>query len=247
MPATITAEERAMIDAKVAAGKVTRYPTGKSAFADEYVWEDGKGLVTRNPEMAKANFRRFTFGTRKSRAPSPEQIKRRETVASLMDADMTGVEIATMIGVNVQTVYEDAKVMGRKFPRPTPPRPKSPPHVAARREKVAALVAEGMNSAMISDRLGIMPRTVWDDVKALGLRLPRDYSLRKPAKKTGPKPSPKVAARRAKLPGLIARGMNGPEIARHLDVNVSAIRHDCKHLGLSIPRRSDRIEMQEAA
>jgi len=37
----ITAEERRLIDDAVAAGRVTRVPTGASAFNREYVWASG--------------------------------------------------------------------------------------------------------------------------------------------------------------------------------------------------------------
>ena len=36
--ACVTDEERALIDEAVAAGRVTRVPTGASAFTQEYVW-----------------------------------------------------------------------------------------------------------------------------------------------------------------------------------------------------------------
>lgn len=247
MPATITAEERAMIDAKVAAGKVTRCATGAMATAMEYRWVQGKGLIATDREKAKAAFRHSVGSNfRNPNRLTPEQIKRRQDVAGLMDAGKMGIEIATMLGINVQTVYSDAKAMGRKFPRVmNAPQPSS--KVAARRAKIAAAVKEGMNSAMIAEKLGIPQRTIWNDVRAMKLKLPRSYHLRKPNNPEGPKPCPKVAARRAKIPGLIARGMNGPDIARHLGVHVSAIRHDAKHLGISIPRRPRNVEMKEAA
>ena len=46
---SITDEERALIDEAVAAGRVTRVPTGASAFTQEYVWgSDGyRGMKLR--------------------------------------------------------------------------------------------------------------------------------------------------------------------------------------------------------
>lgn len=39
----ITAEERRLIDEAVAAGRVTRVPTGVSAFSQNYVWGPDRG------------------------------------------------------------------------------------------------------------------------------------------------------------------------------------------------------------
>ena len=45
--ARITPEERRLIDEAIAQGRVTRVPTGASAFRQDYVWarnRDGKGM-----------------------------------------------------------------------------------------------------------------------------------------------------------------------------------------------------------
>lgn len=167
MPATITPEERAMIDAKVAAGKVTRCPTGKSAFADEYVWEEGKGLVTRNPEMAKANFRRFTFGTRKGRPrPTPPAVvSRRDQLAELVAQGKSGPECAKILGVPEATMYADAKRHGIRF--------ESRLEAArqARRARVLPLIKEGMSGMKIAAALGMDVKTVRSDARAMGVQI----------------------------------------------------------------------------
>jgi DNA-binding NarL/FixJ family response regulator len=240
MPATITAEERALIDAKVAAGKVTRCATGASAAEIEYIWcSKINRLVPKDKERATALYRGSMqrHFNRKKAGPTPEQIQRRETVIGLMDQGMTREQIATTLGVSTHTVSADAKAMGRTFPRPAR-LPSVCARVDARRAKVSKLVGKGMTAPEIAAQCGVNSRTIWDDVKALGIKMPKAAPAYKNPKqrRPGPAPCPKVAARRAKIPALIEQGMGGRQMSIVLGVPLDVVQHDCRVMGISIPR-----------
>lgn len=254
MPAVITAEERAMIDAKVAVGEVTRCATGASAYNIEYVWSDKiNRLVPVDVEAATAIYRKSMTRDikRKKAAPTPEQIKRREKVASLMDAGHSGQAIARMLGCDPWTVYADAKAMDRSFPM-TRPKPRDNSEIQQRRERVAAMAKAGKTAAQIMEVEGVSETTVFSDLRVMGISLSRAKAAlkawQKPARRSknpGGQPSPVAAARRAKLPAMIAKGMGTAAIARALDTTPSVIRHDCRHLGIPSPGKAR--EMKEAA
>lgn len=238
-------------------GKVTKCPTGKSGMNIEYVWQDGAGLVSKDPEASKRAFRRSLSGhfQRKRVEPNAEVVKRRETVAAQMDAGMTGVQIAAMLGVNVYTVYDDANAMGKKFPRATPPGFDTLPHVALRRAKVEKLAKEGLTGGEIARKVRAPEGTVRHDLRVLGVKLDRASATRKAWREgkreatkrneTSFAPSESVAERRAKVPGMIAQGMGTTDIARALGVATGVIRHDCRHLGIPSPGKAQ--QMKDAA
>ena len=243
MPAIITADERAMIDAKVAAGQVTRCPTGKSALTLDYVYVAGKGLVATDQEAGKRAFRNGMgshFRSKKAE-PSPAQIKRRHTVVAQMDAGQTREQIATMLGISPCTVSADVKAMGRTFPRPVA-LPKVTERVTKRRAAVSKMVAEGLTAPIIAKAVGVDPRTVWDDVKAMGLKMPRAKTQSGQERRASKRPKPEeVAARRDKVAAMIGEGMGGREIATKLGVPLHTVKHDARAKGVKLPigRRTD--------
>ncbi|WP_282026834.1 hypothetical protein [Limimaricola cinnabarinus] len=252
--------DAALIEAYLAkGGAVTHCPTGKSALALEYEWVDGKGLVAKDREKAKKAFRHSVgscFVSAKSNSPTPEQIKRRETVAALIDAGHSGLAISRMLTIDPQTVYKDAQIMGRKFPKPIPPRQPLQPHVTERRRKVRALIEAGeMTAGQIAVEVDAAESTIYTDARIMGLSLKkaRAKAAKKARKPTGkPSRNPSglpmaiIAERRKQLPALIARGMSSSQLARKFNTTARAIRHDCRILGISSPGKV-RQQMKEAA
>lgn len=229
--------DAALIEAYLAkGGQVTRCPTGKSALTLEYVYVEGRGIIAKDPEASKRAYRgtmQRHFAKPKAKGPTPEQIKRREAVAGMLDAGQTGADMARTLGVNVQTVYNDARVMGRTLPRPVT-RPAITAKVANRRAGVAKLAKEGLSARAIAQRLGCRPQNVWDDAARLGVKFDPKATIRK---RTGPAPSGEVAARREKLKAMLPQGMTSYQLADALGVSRSVVFHDCATLGLRIPNQ----------
>lgn len=223
-------------------GSINRCPTGASTYNIEYVWSDKiHRLVPRDVEAATAIYRKSMTRSlgRKKTGPTPEQIKRRETVVGLMDQGHTGAAIAKMIGCDCQTVYNDAKVMGRSFPRPAP-EPREYPGVAERRAKVRALIAAGGKSApQIAVGIGAAESTVYNDARVMGISLKKGRSK----KECSAKPLAMIADRRKRLPALIARGMTTADIARKFNTTSRSIRHDCRVLRIPSPSKAQKPQV----
>lgn len=99
MSAEITNEERALIDAAIAAGKVQRVPRGVSS--ERIVW-DGRTLV----------FEGVTGGFAQRHAGAAERIaKRRAKVAELVQAGMTTQQVAERLGCAASVVVTDRQAL----------------------------------------------------------------------------------------------------------------------------------------
>jgi DNA-binding CsgD family transcriptional regulator len=107
-----------------------------------------------------------------------------------------------------------------------PPKPVTPPHVIERREKIAAMVAQGMTSNEISAALGVKLHTIWNDANILGLTLPR-------------KPNPETVALRAKLQEMVDAGMRPSQIAAALNEPRTRIWHHLKEMGIAFYKKGE--------
>lgn len=164
MPATITAEERAMIDAKVAAGKVTRCATGASAAEIEYVWcSKINRLVPRDKDKAMAIYRGSMqrHFTPKKREVPPHIAARRREVERLMIEGNSGAEIARILGIPETTLRGDIRAIDMSCTDQM--------EIARqkRRDNVARLFRQGMSRTAIAAELKLDRKTVNNDVKAI--------------------------------------------------------------------------------
>jgi IS30 family transposase len=114
MTAAISKEERALIDAAIAEGNITRIPTG-ACSETRYRWcpnmsslvpVNGMDMSWRNQERNRAK-RRF-----KQYELPPHIIARRKKVAELVEQRKSRSQIAEAIGCPVSQVAWDIKVMG---------------------------------------------------------------------------------------------------------------------------------------
>lgn len=245
----ISPETRRLIDEAVADSRVTVIPQGVTSQSDEIRWNgETNKLEFVDKEAARQRAKGSTagiWGKRRGPAPDPKVAARRAKIADLIQSGKTGPEIASLVGVSVSTVYQDAMKLGMSIVRASrspapgivaPARSKHDPLVEERRKQVADAFDGKRSATDIADLTGINKRTVVDHLKALGLKAP--------AGKPGPGVnSPRAiatAARREKVKALAAEGKNGPEIADALGAAISTIHFDCKHLGITLPRKRRR-------
>lgn len=110
--------------------------------------------------------------------------------------------------------------------------PAPDPGVARRRQRVAAMHADGATVAKIAEALGRSDQQTRDDLAALGLKANAAKVVRPPQ----PTPEP-VLARRAEVRELVGAGLPRAEIARALGVAPKTIATDIEALGLEVPRK----------
>lgn len=181
MPDEITDEERALIDAAMAAGKVTRIEKGASAF-------DFSQKMT--PEEARRIFNPWV-GRPKDRKVE----QRRKRVAALARNGQTADQIAQELQISRNIVYSDAKLEGASLPpaprtapepraknelprAPRPPKMKDPESksairsraIAKRRESIVRMFGEGKRPKEMAGALGCSEATVFADMAILGLK-----------------------------------------------------------------------------
>ena len=131
MNASISPEERALIDEAIAAGNVQRFPIGATA-EPQWVWcERSNRLVDRriakvepgkrkaaSLAMAKQAAKERMAARAKAkkkpqgREPCPIVTARRAEVLRLHEAGMTGKEICTALGISLQTLTNDRTKLG---------------------------------------------------------------------------------------------------------------------------------------
>lgn len=215
-------------------GEVKKCPTGKSALATEYVWEEGKGLVVKDPEAAAAA--RRSFGKRaQSRKPdrrqeSPEVAELRRRLVLLMADGHGAAYCAKALNRDETTIRKHAKAIGATFERAkrvaSEPRRKALPApkpvgkttlirlaAAARREKIGELLDAGKMPGEIAAILDEKPRTVHSDIHAMGRTKPIA-----PAKREQVRDAIRAAynPNRSTLDIAAITGFAGSTVRRHL-------------------------------
>lgn len=164
--ARIDDEERRLIAAAVAEGRVQKIPTGKSAFAEEYVWsgcEDGPGIgrldlkepMTRQEALAK--FKARNMRPRQFKA-DPALQARRAKVLELTNEGLSGPAIAKRLGVDPKTVKNDRKHLqkkGKLEKLSSGANGKTKADIEARREKVLSLILAGKSNPQVAAELNI--------------------------------------------------------------------------------------------
>ena len=105
----MTPEDRALIDAAIAAGRVTRFPYMMQREAECY-W-DGKQLLTRNGGMrgqVRRDYENYNRALRLHHATRPDVVAKRECLARLLemrDDGKTVQQMAEAEGLTVRRVH----------------------------------------------------------------------------------------------------------------------------------------------
>lgn len=134
MNATLTAQERALIDAAVEAGKVTRVPIGASRETT-YVWCAKTNQLVRADGLQmswkaqRRNNAKAALGKRNSVIIEAAN-KRRDEVERLAAAGMNRREIADALGVSFDTVKKDCQIRKIDCVAVIPPKREGPLTIA---------------------------------------------------------------------------------------------------------------------
>lgn len=159
----IDANERQLIDEAIAAGNVQKIPQGKSAFAEDYVWEGDENsehgfgkLVPVNPLTLQERRKKFNRNFTAPRKRCPEIEFRRKEVLRLVNEGYTGPEMAKYLGLSCKTVqgYRAELVKRGLLEKCIPGGGISQTQLDERREKVCSLVLAGQTNAQIAKALG---------------------------------------------------------------------------------------------
>ena len=155
----LTPEERSLIDAAVAAGKVSRVAPGVSG--EELVWcPKLKRLTAKDPERRG---KRSVSWLRRSIDPSV--VARRERVANLTEARKTPMQIAELIGAAVRVVHNDLFLLRRQ----RDPRVCIDSLIELRRRRVRELHGAKKTTREIMDEMDLSHAQVLGDLSAMGL------------------------------------------------------------------------------
>lgn len=229
MSSEITSHERALIDAAIAAGKVTRVPPGQSAlWAYQWCPKDQKLKHVDTIAGIRHHPGFFLGRVQHGRKQSPEVAKRRAEVRRLHDAGLGRAEIAERLGTPYNTIVNDYEKLGLR-PHPVPRQTRQMREMVVRLRQLEALLDDGTvrSAKELRAILGVREATFWDYMKRLGRRLPREVA--------GPRKSPEtVIARRAEIREAHARGdpLVVSELARRYGKSTTVIYKDLTVLGI---------------
>lgn len=190
MNATISAAERALIDAAIAEGKVTKVPLGANT-QPQYTWCKGKDGIEGLHQVGGSDLSWRSVNAKRARAKlaakGNDQSKRSDVIAAKMrraelrpmiESGMSAPAIARATGHNVELIRSDAKKMKLTLTSAIP----------TTREEVliAALANPGFGAPRLARVMGLPQTTVEVHMKRLRKegRLPpvekRDYLKRDP-------------------------------------------------------------------
>lgn len=196
----LSAEDRALIDAAIAEGRVNRIEPGVGTMRvagargrtlgyrviypgipiDEcpVVWHNGarqNALSFRRPK-GRSGKRGAPQGDRVARANKARAEKARAEYESMHKRGLTVDQMAAERGVAVQTIRQSLIRYGLKTR--IVKKPKNCPERVAR---YRALVEEGLTIGEIAERLGVVHSTAWDNLRRYGLRARPGRPGRRPA------------------------------------------------------------------
>lgn len=230
MPATLTAEERAAIDAAVAAGKVRRLARGESGF--DLV---GGVVVYRDTGESAFALRKTTALQAKQRTDKAKAIRRDQqprpldpkvqariaTVGRIIDAGGGKAEIlAALPDIKPHQINYCLSQLGKKLPRSNA--------VIERRARIKVYAQTGeLTGPEICEREGISRQQLAKDLQSLGVRLKNLGGAYKTRRKR-----PEVQARLDRVAALVAEGLTAREIAERIERPVGGVRQDLDKLGL---------------
>lgn len=219
----LTAEERALIDAAVDAGQVTRIAPGVSS-APEVIWcPKDRQLRYVDKAAAQRVLRGPAWRSPVRRGPresSPEIVARRTLVAAEVKAGRSRSQIYAALGITPGVLDSDLAALGLKMADHYIAPPRSPSsEVLARRERVRAAFDGEKSVTRLAEEVGLSPKVVREHLVALGLKAPDGRKSRGPTRK--------VAARRKLVAEMRAGGRTIAEIADLFNVAVQTISSDC--------------------
>jgi DNA-binding NarL/FixJ family response regulator len=124
------------------------------------------------------------------------------------------------------------RVKAKPKVRPKVDRPDASAAIAARREAVRGLIEAEEYAMEIARRLGIAPRTVVGDARAMGLKLARGCALAKPQSEAAAKIHRLRSERREHVARLHAQGLSIAAISQAVGIAPRTVRQDLQSQGL---------------
>ena len=179
--AKIDDEERRLIDEAIAAGRVQTIPQGKSALAEEYVWQGDRShygvgnLVPKNPLTRAEALAKFKAHHNPPRQKNPAVAHRQAEVLRLTEEGYTESEITAAlkkVGINCSstTVKNDRAQLKKKGKLGNLSSGANGVRAKAledRRQRVLGLIQSGMSNPEVAAELGITHPAVISDRKNL--------------------------------------------------------------------------------
>ncbi len=219
---SLSPQDRALVDAAIAAGRVTVVPRGASGIPLP-VWDPKVGDL-RYPEGADRMRVQIAAGYRSGpsgpRGSHPDIIARRERVAALHGQGLTVAQIVAQTGNPESLVRLDLSNLKLHAHRAQ--------IVAAadRRDQVRALAANGQQTMAIAQALNLKPERVYRLGLQVGLRLdPPVDSVRRD----------KLKAFDDAVAALVAEGLTKGQIRVRLDVSAARVRESMRRQDLKAP------------
>ncbi|WP_171232186.1 helix-turn-helix domain-containing protein [Ruegeria sp. HKCCA4812] len=165
----LTDEERRLIDEEVAAGRVQKIPTGKSALDEEYIWgktaRGYEGLVRKNPLTRAEALAKFKKRLGSSVRIDARVAERRAEVLRLTREGFTAQVIADFLGCSSAAVKKDRKYWqdNNELPKLSSSGGLSQDDIQQRRAKVLEMIKAGMSHSQIAAHLGVGKGAVAND------------------------------------------------------------------------------------
>lgn len=177
------------------------------------------------------------------RSVPPEVLARNARIAELAAQGWSADQIGLDVGFSRRVVKDVAAKLGVEIRRPervkaTPKvrpkveRPGVGAAIAARREVVRGLIEAGEYAMEIARRLGIAPRTVVGDARAMGLTLPKGRAIAKPQSEAAAMIHRLRSERRERVARLNAQGLSIAAISRAIGIAPRTVRQDLQSQGL---------------
>lgn len=205
---------------------VQRVPTGVSGLPQP-IW-DGKALAYVQPQGWRVQKPGATSAKRHGLV-DPAVHARRERVAEMVAAGASDYQIADSMGVDVQLIRIDRKVMrlAANVVRHTGPSTQT----QIRMRRVKELAAEGKTTAEMMEILGVSRDTVRNLAREVGVELQH----------LGRSDVARSAARTARIAEMIAAGAGRAEIVADLGISVKQVRNLALKAGLDFPDWQPRV------
>lgn len=223
----MSTNDRALIEAALAAGKLQKIATGVSAFPLP-VW-DGKQLVSPDWKARLVAAQSAHYRGLQARRIK-EAAARRADVAAHHAAGHCSAEIARIVGVTIDTVRADLRLLDLSPNRP--PKAEVSPQVMARNARLAQIIALNWSWKQIAADVGLTVGTVQAIAQRLGLR-----------KATSPRSTEVPAiARRAQIATLLQAGAGQAEVRKSVcpGLHSRQWRKDLAMLGVE-PEQSPQV------
>lgn len=249
--------DRALIDAAVAAGKITKVAPGVAVSMTYPVW-DGKALVYPDHEQrVKAAKQALFSGAAK---PSDPKVKlRRKRVAEAHAEGKTIGEIAEVLDCSYRQVWNDLQAL-QLSPNPVKPQPAPPedPRIATRRARIVAMAEGGSSIEQIASEIALPVSTARAIAAAIGVKFPKKPRPSRAKLNRGPKLSARVIALREQIAECVAKGMTQASICEALHISRETLRYNLHRMDVSLcqvptgtvtqreKRRDDRREQVQA-